>query len=120
MSRRPEPDHAGRALRPATDPHTLNTALRAWASAIDAVSDLVFMHDEGGCLMRVNRAYAERAGAGPRELLGRPFRTVMPEVGEPPGHARLAAQCTDGEAELLLASGESFSCRRQPLRDDSG
>jgi len=85
MSRRPEPEHARRApLRPATDPHTLNTALRAWASAIDAVSDLVFMHDEGGCLMRVNRAYAERAGTRPGELLGRPFRMVMPEAGEAP------------------------------------
>jgi HD-GYP domain-containing protein (c-di-GMP phosphodiesterase class II) len=121
MSRRPEPEHARRApLRPATDPHTLNTALRAWASAIDAVSDLVFMHDEGGCLMRVNRAYAERAGTRPGELLGRPFRMVMPEAGEAPGHEGLAAQCTDGEAELLLASGESFSCRRQPLLDPSG
>jgi len=121
MSRRPEPEHARRApLRPATDPHTLNTALRAWASAIDAVSDLVFMHDEGGCLMRVNRAYAERAGTRPGELLGRPFRMVMPEAGEAPGHEGLAAPCTDGEAELLLASGESFSCRRQPLLDPSG
>jgi len=121
MSRRPEPQHAGRApVRPATDPHTLNTALRAWASAIDAISDLVFMHDEGGCLMRVNRAYAERAGARPGDLLGRPFRTVMPEAGEPPGSDSPAAQCTGGEAQLLLASGESFSCRRQPLQDDSG
>lgn len=121
MSRRPEPERAGRApVRPATDPHTLNTALRAWASAIDAVSDLVFMHDEGGCLMRVNRAYAERAGARPGDLLGRPFRAVMPEIAGPPGPDRLEAQCAAGEGELLLANGESFSCRRQPLQDDSG
>ena len=65
MSRRPSgPTSSGRTTaRPATDPHTLNTALRAWAGAIDTVSDLVFMHDEGGCLMRVNRAYAARAGS---------------------------------------------------------
>jgi HD-GYP domain-containing protein (c-di-GMP phosphodiesterase class II) len=121
MSRRPEPKHAGRApVRPATDPHTLNTALRAWGSAIDAISDLVFMHDEGGCLMRVNRAYAERAGVPPADLLGRPFRVVMPEVAGPPGPDGQPAQCAGGEGELLLASGESLSCRRQPLQDDSG
>lgn len=122
MSRPPEHARPGRApARPATDPHTLNTALRAWASAIDAVSELVFMHDEGGCLMRVNRAYAERAGARAPDLLGRPFREVMPEAGaadSPAAHA--SAQCTDGEHELTLASGESFNCRTQPLRDDSG
>src|SRR4029079_19837285 len=102
MSRRPEPEHARRApLRPATDPHTLNTALRAWASAIDAVSDLVFMHDEGGCLMRVNRAYAERAGTRPGELLGRPFRAVMPEAGEATGPEGLTGQGTAGEADVL-------------------
>jgi HD-GYP domain-containing protein (c-di-GMP phosphodiesterase class II) len=122
MSRRPEQARAGRApVRPATDPHTLNTALRAWASAIDAVSDLVFMHDEGGCLMRVNRAYAERAGAPPGQLLGRPFRTVMPEAaGTADLEGQAPAQCTSGEAELTLASGESFNCRTQPLQDDSG
>jgi HD-GYP domain-containing protein (c-di-GMP phosphodiesterase class II) len=122
MSRRPEPARAGGAPpRPATDPHTLNTALRAWASAIDAVSDLVFMHDEGGCLMRVNRAYAERAGAPPGDLLGRSFRAVMPEAAETAGlEGQAPAQCMSGEAELMLASGESFSCRTQPLQDDSG
>jgi HD-GYP domain-containing protein (c-di-GMP phosphodiesterase class II) len=122
MSRPPEPARTGRTpVRPATDPHTLNTALRAWASAIDAVSDLAFMHDEGGCLMRVNRAYAARAGAPPGDLLGRPFREVMPEAAgtvDLPGQA--PAQCTTGEGELVLANGESFSCRRQPLQDDSG
>jgi HD-GYP domain-containing protein (c-di-GMP phosphodiesterase class II) len=122
MSRRPEQARAGRApVRPATDPHTLNTALRAWASAIDAVSDLVFMHDEGGCLMRVNRAYAERAGAAAGNLLGRPFREVMPEAAGTDGVAgQVPAQCTSGEGDLMLASGESFSCRTQPLQDESG
>jgi HD-GYP domain-containing protein (c-di-GMP phosphodiesterase class II) len=108
-------------VRPATDPHTLNTALRAWASAIDAVSDLVFMHDEGGCLMRVNRAYAERAGAPPGHLLGRSFRELMPEAaGTADLEGQASAQCTSGQGELVLASGESFSCRTQPLQDDSG
>jgi len=122
MSRRPEQARTARPpVRPATDPHTLKTALRAWASAIDAVSDLVFMHDEGGCLMRVNRAYAERAGARAADLLGRPFREVMPEAAAGDGLADLApAQCTSGEGNLTLASGESFNCRTQPLQDDSG
>jgi HD-GYP domain-containing protein (c-di-GMP phosphodiesterase class II) len=122
MSRHEGARTSGRAsARPATDPHTLNTALRAWASAIDAVSDLVFMHDEGGCLMRVNRAYAARAGAPQGDLVGRPFREVMPEAAGTAGlEGEAPAQCTSGDGELILASGESFNCRRQPLQDDSG
>jgi HD-GYP domain-containing protein (c-di-GMP phosphodiesterase class II) len=122
MSRRPEQTRGERApVRPATDPHTLNTALRAWASAIDAVSDLVFMHDEGGCLMRVNRAYAARAGALPGDLLGRPFREVMLEAARAEDRGEeTSAQCTSSEGDLMLASGETFSCRTQPLQDDSG
>lgn len=122
MSRREGPAISGRApLRPATDPHTLNMALRAWAGAIDTVSDLVFMHDEGGCLMRVNHAYAARVGVPVRDLLGRPFREVMPEAGATGGVGEQApVPCADGESEVHLASGEAFSCRRQPLQDDSG
>ncbi len=45
----------------------------------------------------------------------------MPEAAGTAGlEAQAPAQCTSGEGELVLASGESFSCRRQPLQDDSG
>jgi HD-GYP domain-containing protein (c-di-GMP phosphodiesterase class II) len=99
----------------------LNTALRAWAGAIDAVSDLVFMHDEGGCLMRVNRAYAARAGVPAGDLLGRPFRDVMPQAaGGLNATEERPAPCTLNEFEVILASGDAFSCRTQPLQDDSG
>lgn len=122
MSRRQEQAPTGRAAsRPATDPHTLNTALRAWSAAIDSVSDLVFMHDEDGYLMRVNQAFAARAGAASRDLLGRPFREVLPEAAagaNPAGRAQ--AQCAQGEADVVLTGGEAFSCRTLPLQDDVG
>jgi hypothetical protein len=122
MSRRQENASPGRAAaRPATDPYTLNTALRAWSAAIDSVSDLVFMHDGDGYLMRVNKAYAARAGAPARDLLGRPFGEVLPEAAagaNPPG--RPQAQCAHGEVDVVLAGGESFSCRTLPLHDDLG
>jgi HD-GYP domain-containing protein (c-di-GMP phosphodiesterase class II) len=71
--------------------------------------------------MRVNLAYAAQVGVPVGDLLGRPFRDVMPEAGSTDGHGdQAAAQCASGEGELLLASGESFNCRRQPLPDDSG
>jgi HD-GYP domain-containing protein (c-di-GMP phosphodiesterase class II) len=91
------------------------------ATAIDAVSDLVFMHDEGGCLMRVNRAYAARAGVPVGDLLGRPFRDVMADAAAAiSGAEDKPAPCTADEFELVLASGDAFSCRTQPLQDDSG
>ncbi|MGH8849935.1 MAG: HD domain-containing phosphohydrolase [Casimicrobiaceae bacterium] len=118
---RPRP--AGRAAtRPPTDPYTLNAALRAWAAAIDSVSDLVFIHDENGCLMRVNQAYAARAGAPAGDLLGRPFREVLPAAeathAASPGDANPA--CAATEQERALATGETYRCRTMPVRDDAG
>lgn len=118
MSRSQERAPSGRATaRPATDPHTLNTALRAWASAIDQVSDLVFMHDEGGYLMRVNHAYAAKAGLPSSGLLGRSFRDVLPQDT---ASVDASAPCTDAEYDIVLAGGEVFSCRTLPLHDDAG
>ncbi|MEP6997827.1 MAG: HD domain-containing phosphohydrolase [Betaproteobacteria bacterium] len=94
--------------------------MRAWAGVIDSVSDLVFMHDEGGCLMRVNQTYAARAGAPPRDLLGRPFREVMPEAANADPPDLTPAPCTPSEVDIVLASGEAFSCRTLPLQDDGG
>lgn len=118
MSRSQERAPAGRATaRPATDPHTLNTALRAWAGAIDQVSDLVFMHDEDGYLMRVNHACAAHAGLPSSDLLGRSFRDVL-QQDTPSVDA--SAPCIDAEFDIVLASGEAFSCRTLPLPDDAG
>ena len=118
MSRSQERASSARAAtRPATDPHTLNTALRAWAGAIDQVSDLVFMHDEDGYLMRVNHAYAAKAGLPPADLLGRPFRDVLAQNTP---SVDTSAPCTRAEFDIVLAGGEVFSCRTLPLHDDAG
>ena len=114
-------EHA-RAPRPVTDPHTLARALRAWAAAIEDISDLVFMHDEDGFVMRVNRAYAARTGTPAHELLGRPFRKAWPwrtsdeddATGIGPG------PCTPGEVQLSVAGGQTFSCRTLPTHDAAG
>lgn len=121
MSREERASPARATVRPATDPHTLNVALRAWSAVVDSVSDLVFMHDEDGYLMRVNQAYAARAGAPSRDLLGRPFREVLPE-GATGDHSpeRAQGQCTDGESGVVLAGGEAYTCRTRPLQDDVG
>jgi HD-GYP domain-containing protein (c-di-GMP phosphodiesterase class II) len=114
---------SGRATaRPPTDPHTLNTALRAWASAIDSVGDLVFMHDENGCLMRANQAYAARTGAPAADLLGRPFRALLREAGPAQGLPSddTPAPCTATEQEIVLATGETYRCRTLPVQDDTG
>lgn len=108
-------------MRPATDPRTLDKARRAWAAAIDAVADPVFMHDEGGYLMRVNQAYAARAGVPPRDLLGRSFRDVLPEDGTIVRSSDGAmAPCTGQPTDIVLADGGTLTCRRLPVQDEHG
>ncbi len=109
------------AQRPVTDPHTLSRALRAWAGVIDDISDLVFMHDEDGYLMRVNRAYAARTGTPANQLLGRPFRDAWPWRTSDDRLAGIGpGPCAPGEIELSLSGGQAFSCRTLPMQDDTG
>ena len=86
MSRHLKPAHSGRApARPATDPHTLNTALRAWASR-HRRGVRPGVHARRGRLPDAGQPGLRRARRrAPGDLLGRPFREVMPEVARPAG-----------------------------------
>ena len=49
---------------------------QAWAQTVDALAQPMFMHDNKGCIVRANRAYAERAGV-PQERTGLPSRCTV-------------------------------------------
>ncbi len=52
-------------------------AKRVWQATFDAVPDLVFTVDDNFMIQRVNRSMAERLGADPEELIGRPCHQVI-------------------------------------------
>jgi PAS domain S-box-containing protein len=51
-----------------------------WLRVIDAIPDLIVVHDDRGNVVRINRSLAERAGVHPSKLIGLPMREVLPSA----------------------------------------
>ncbi len=107
----------------------IEQAHREWLDAFDAVRHPIFLHDRKGRLLRANRAYAERAGLGYRQLIGRRYWEVFPRRDQPLPACRLELETTgdpEGEStaealdEVVLDSGETFLSRAFAVRDDTG
>ncbi len=98
------------------DDKQIERALQEWVTAIDAVDELIFMHDADGRILRANLAYAERAGIDVRQLGGKFYWEVFPKM---PGPRPLCptAMGTDGMLikEVVLDTGEVFVSRGYPI-----
>jgi len=53
-------------------------ARQAWAQTVDALAQPIFMHDELDCIVRANRAYADRAGLPVKNLIGKVYWKLFP------------------------------------------
>jgi PAS domain S-box-containing protein len=84
-------------------------ARAAWAETIDALPQPIFMHDDKGCIVRANKAYAERTGVPVKNLTGRVYWKLFPvrDAAFPVG----AQDTGDGEFELALSPEETFLVR---------
>ncbi len=60
----------GRASRRRKMPVSLGTILRGWTATLDAIEDLISVHDWEHRIIRANRALASRLGCEPAELIG--------------------------------------------------
>ncbi len=56
----------------------LSHACRDWLNTVDAIGDLILVHDAECRIQRVNRALAERVGAAPVDIIHRFCRDVLP------------------------------------------
>lgn len=84
-------------------------ARAAWTQTLDSLTQPIFMHDEKGCIVRANRAYAERAGVPVTNLTGKVYWKLFParEAAFPVE----AAETGDTEFELPLPPAEVFLVR---------
>lgn len=100
---------------------SIEQAQREWQTAIDAVQDLIFIHDAEMCIIRANRAYAVRAGKAIHELIGKPYWTLFPKLDSPlPGCLRSQEEHQGGEELLRLGSGEEYVSRSYPIYGAEG
>lgn len=108
----PETDTAARSIE---------QSQREWQTAIDAVQELVFIHDADMCIIRANCAYAEHAGKNISEIIGKPYWKLFPILDAPlPGCQRSLEEHRHEEQQLRLVSGEEFISRSYPISDSDG
>lgn len=100
---------------------SIEQAQREWEIALDAVQDLIFIHDADMCIVRANRAYALRAGKDIRDIIGKPYWQLFPKLDAPlPGCQQSLEDREGGEEALRLDSGEEYVSRTYPICDAEG
>lgn len=117
----------GHIAKPLNNPETdaaarsIEQSQREWQTAIDAVQDLIFIHDADMCIVRANHAYAVHAGKDISEVIGKPYWKLFPKLDAPlPGCQRSLEEHQHGEQQLRLGSGEEYISRSYPVSDADG
>ena len=97
-------------------------AKREWEDTFDAITELIFIHDSDGRIIRANRAYGQMAGMSLAELVGRPFYEIFPKTDSPDDLCKEAVNCgMSALREITIDSlGKAFSVRMYPKLDDNG
>jgi PAS domain S-box-containing protein len=62
----------------------LERAAEEWRSTFDSITDMISIHDRNNTLLRVNKAFANRYGVSPAELLGKPCQMMSHGTKTPP------------------------------------
>ena len=107
----------------ATSQREIQQAHREWHAAFDAETDLIFLYDKSYRIVRANRAYAERAGMAPEEVIGKRYWEVFPKMGGPLPESRATEErgaAGDAGYEFRLESGEVFLSRNSPVPGETG
>jgi HD-GYP domain-containing protein (c-di-GMP phosphodiesterase class II) len=61
----------------------IEQAHREWLTALDAVNNPMFLHDQQFRILRCNKAYQQCAGMPFQEIIGQPYYAVFPKSGAP-------------------------------------
>lgn len=85
-------------------------ARKQWIDTVDALRDPLMVHDKNGRITRCNKAYAERAGLHPAEVVGTRYWDCFP----------LGRHDLEKEGEFALETGEIFLSRHFEVTNGDG
>jgi len=84
-------------------------AHQQWLQALDAIPDPILLHDPEGRIIRVNRAYAEKAGTDYADLIGKPYWAFFPQLEGPLPECHAIANGENYRSrDIHLDRGEAF------------
>ena len=97
-------------------------AKKEWENTFDAITELIFIHDSEGRIIRANRSYEKMADMSPAEFVGRPYHEIFPKMDDLDELCREAL--ISGRPEIqeieLDSIGKTFNVRMYPKLDEKG
>jgi PAS domain S-box-containing protein len=91
-----------------------------WVAALDAVNDLIFLHDSKHRILRANRAYQQRAGLPFNEIIGKPYYEVFPKTDGPHSLCQQATKNGCACEDVVKVEGRDYRLRIFPVHDEQG
>ncbi len=115
-------------LRDVTDKRQAEEELRQakedWERTFDAVTDLVFIQDTNGRILRTNRALSDRLKKTPEELSGMRCYELMHDSHTPPANCPRSLMLSSGSSHVSEITESclcgSFLVNISPIRDTAG
>lgn len=98
----------------------VESAKKEWMDTFDAITDPLFIHDSAFRIVRVNKAYAEAAGASPQELIGKRYYEAFPKMEGPFNSCKRALELQEEEEIFLPSIDRTFKAKFYQVRDAQG
>lgn len=96
-------------------------ARHEWLTALDTLSDLIFLHDRQFRVIRANRALARYCGLAFSEIVGKQYWRLFPGWNSPfPGSVRALEAGREIGEELQLERGRYYRSHSFPVFDQEG
>lgn len=98
----------------------IEQAHQEWMSALDTVSDPIFLHDNEFRILRANRAYQRCAGIPFKEIIGRPYYEIFPKMKGPlPGCLHALEEMKECDDEIVIGD-LVYRVRAYPVHGEHG
>ena len=90
-------------------------AKKEWEDTFDAITEIIFLHDRDGRILRANRAYQKMVGLPLGDIVGMPYYRVFPKMDALPDLCVDAmATCEKGVEMVYDHAGKVFSVMMYP------
>jgi PAS domain S-box-containing protein len=90
-------------------------AKREWEDTFDAITEIIFLHDGEGRLLRANKAYEKTVGLPLRDIIGMPYYRVFPKTAGANDLCLAAMATCEKREEIIYAdAGKVFSVMMYP------
>lgn len=96
----------------------ISMAQKEWVGTFDSIADPIFIHNEKFEIIKTNSAYQKMANIPFKDMIGRPYYHIFPEIGAPHNLCLKEQELKEIEEELEMpAIDRIFKIKSYPLKN---